>query len=82
MTYFPKYVLLTKENSIDSIALGDGNTSFSSKGGKTQLQTKYTVTYQSRHLVIIRFGKVRVLIFKDSVEENSLSSLNRFLNIS
>ena len=81
MTYFPKYVLLTKENSIDSIALGDGNTSFSSKGGKTQLQTKYTVTYQSRHLVIIRFGKVRVPIFKDSVEENSLSSLNRFLNI-
>ena len=81
ITFFPKYVLLTKESSIVSIALGDGDTSVSSKDGKTQFQTKYLVTYQSRHLVIIRLGKVRVPIFKDSIEENSLSSLNRFLNV-
>jgi len=81
ITFFPKYVLLAKESSIISITIGSGNINFGTKDGGTKQQHKYCVTYQSRHLVIIRFDKIRVPIFMDSVEEKSLSSLNRFLNI-
>jgi len=81
ITFFPKYVLLTKESSIVSITIGTGSVNFSTKDGQTKPQHKYCVPYQSRHLVIVRFDKIHVPIFKDSVEVNSLSSLNRFLNV-
>ena len=81
ITFFPKYVLLAKEDSIVSITIGSGSINFGTKDGQTKPQHKYCVPYQSRHLVIIRFDKIHVPIFKDSVEENSLSSLNRFLNV-
>ena len=82
MTFFPQYILLTKQSSIISITIGDSSINFGTKNGGTKPQHKYQVTYQSRHLVIIRFDKIRVPIFKDGVEENSLSSLNRLLNVS
>jgi hypothetical protein len=81
ITFFPKFVLLSKETSITEITLGEGNTSLSAKDGETKFHSNYLVTYQSRLLIIIRFGKTYVPIFKDSVQENNLSSLNRFLNI-
>jgi len=81
VTFFPRYVLLAKENSIVSITIGSGSINFGTKDGQTKLQHKYCVPYQSRYLVIIRLDKIHVPIFKDSVEENSLSSLNRFLNV-
>ena len=80
ITFFPKYAFLTKESSISSITIGS-SINFGTKDGVTKTQHKYCVPYQSRYLVIIRFDKVHVPIFKDGVEENSLSSLNRFLNV-
>lgn len=82
VTFYPKYVLLAKENSITSITLGKVNASFNTKDSEVKSQHKYQVTYQSRLLVIIRFSRVYVPIFKDSVDDGSLSSLNRFINIS
>jgi len=81
ITFFPTYVLLTKESSIVSITIGSGSINFGTKDGQIKLQHKYCVSYQSRYLVIIRFDKIHVPIFKDSVEASSLSSLNRFLNV-
>ena len=81
VTFYPKYVLLAKENSITSITLGKVNASFNTKDSEVKSQHKYQVTYQSRLLVIIRFSRVYVPIFKDSVNDGSLSSLNRFINI-
>jgi len=82
VTFYPKYVLLAKENSITSITLGKSNASFKTKDSEVKSHHKYQVTYQSRPLVIIRFSRVYVPIFKDSVDDGSLSSLNRFINIS
>jgi hypothetical protein len=81
VTFYPKYVLLAKENSITSITLGKVNASFNTKDSEVKSQHKYQVTYQSRLLIIIRFSRVYVPIFKDSVNDGSLSSLNRFINI-
>jgi len=81
ITFFPKYVLLTKESSIVSITIGSGSINFGTKDGQTKLQHKYCVPYQSRYLVIIRFDNIHVPIFKDGVDDNSLSSLNRFLSV-
>jgi len=81
VTFFPRYVFLAKDSSIVSITIGSGSINFGTKDGQTKLQHKYCAPYQSRYLVIIRFDKIHVPIFKDSAEENSLSSLNRFLNV-
>jgi hypothetical protein len=81
ITFFPTYILLAKESSIVSITIGSGSINFGTKDGQIKLQHKYCASYQSRYLVIIRFDKIHVPIFKDSIKENSLSSLNRFLNV-
>ena len=36
--------------------------------------------YQSRFLVIIEAGKESVVVFKDAIDSQSLSQLNRYLN--
>ncbi len=82
ITFFPKYVLLSKGTSVTSVTLKEGNASFGTRNGETHLQGERSVSYQSRSLVIIRFGKTYVPIFKDSVRENNLSFLNRFINVS
>ena len=81
VTFFPKYVQLSKSNSITSLTLEEGNISIDTKNGEQRLWDNYHVTYQSRQLVIIRFGKTYVPIFQDSLAERSLSALNRFLNV-
>jgi len=50
--------------------------------GDTLHQPSYEATFQSNLLIILRFDKTRVVIFKDSLAEKSLSSLNRLLNVS
>ena len=81
MTFFGRYVLLSKSNAITSITLEDDHASFSAKNGETPAHGNYSISYQSRVLVIIRLGKIYVPVFKDNLTEGNLSSLNRFINV-
>jgi hypothetical protein len=78
--YLIPHILLTKSNAILAFTLVDNKIITTDKNNNQQKYTYVYCAYQSRLLVIIITGKRSLIIFKDSVANNSLSQLNRLLN--
>ncbi len=78
--FLPKRVLLTRPSSITKITLDQAKITIKKNDGSTQQYPWFYPAYQSRFLVIIEPGKEQVVIFKDAIESQSLSTLNRLIN--
>jgi len=78
--FLPKNVLLTQPNSITKIALNKKQVVIEKNNQSAKQYPGFYPTYQSRFLVIIEAGKESVVIFKDAIDSQSLSQLNRYLN--
>lgn len=79
-SFLPKNVLLTQPNSITKIALNKKQVVIEKNNQSAKQYPGFYPTYQSRFLVIIEAGKESVVIFKDAIDSQSLSQLNRYLN--
>ncbi len=75
-----KIVLLARHDSITQITLSQNYLIIQKKDQSTQQYSKFYPAYQSRFLLIINFEKECIVVFKDSLKEESLSKLNNFLN--
>ncbi len=78
--FLPKRVLLTRPDSIKKISLDQTKIIITKNNGRTQQYPWFYPAYQSQFLVIIEAGKEQLVIFKDAIEPQSLSTLNRLLN--
>jgi hypothetical protein len=78
--FLPKNVLLTHPDSITKIALNKKQISIEKYNQSTEQYPWFYPAYQSRFLVIIEAGKESIVIFKDAIDSQSLSQLNRYLN--
>ncbi len=80
VNFLPKNVLLTKPHSITKIALNKKQIAIEKNNQSSQQYPWFYPAYQSRFLVIIEAGKESVVIFKDAIDSQSLSKINRYLN--
>lgn len=78
--FLPKNVLLTQPDSITKIALNKKQITIEKNNQSTEQYPWFYPAYQSRFLVIIEAGKESVVVFKDAIDSQSLSQLNRYLN--
>ncbi len=78
--FFPKFIFLTKNDSIKKITLDNQQITIEKNNKKTTQYPWFYSAYQSRFLVIINTGKESIVIFKDSIKNQSLSQINRTLN--
>ena len=78
--FLPKNVLLTQPDSITKIALNKKQITIEKNNQSTEQYPWIYPAYQSRFLVIIEAGKESVVVFKDAIDSQSLSQLNRYLN--
>jgi hypothetical protein len=78
--FLPKNVLLTHPHSITKIALNKKQISIEKNNQPAGQYPWLYPAYQSRFLVIIEAGKESIVIFKDAIDSQSLSQLNRYLN--
>ncbi|WP_428088089.1 hypothetical protein [Candidatus Thioglobus sp.] len=78
--YLNSHIFLKKSDAIQDFLLA-GSTLTTTDKSNTQKQYPYVYcSYQSRFLVIINLGKRSVVVFKDSLADHSLSTLNRLFN--
>ncbi|MDC9714775.1 MAG: hypothetical protein PSN36_02985 [Gammaproteobacteria bacterium] len=81
LAYFlPRAVWLSHPNSIIKIALNKDKLTIEKNDHSMQQHTAFYPAYQSRFLLIITAGKQSVVIFKDALASQSLSTLNRYFN--
>ncbi|HIG89335.1 hypothetical protein [Candidatus Thioglobus sp.] len=78
--FFPKSIFLTKDESTNKITLNNERLTVEKNNKEIKQYSLFYPAYQSSLLVIITAGKKSIVVFKDSVEHNSLSQLNKFLN--
>ncbi|MBL4761616.1 MAG: hypothetical protein JKY93_02835 [Gammaproteobacteria bacterium] len=78
--FLPKNVLLTQPASITKITLNKKQISIEKNNQPAGQYPWFYPAYQSRFLVIIEAGKESIVIFKDAIDSQSLSQLNRYLN--
>ena len=78
--FLPKNVLLTQPHSITKIVLNKKQITIEKNNQSTGQYPWFYPAYQSRFLVIIEAGKESVVVFKDAIDSQSLSQLNRYLN--
>jgi len=78
--FLPKKVLLKRSNSIAKIILNKKQITIENNNQIDRQYPWFYPAYQSRFLVIIEAGKESVVIFKDAIDSQSLSQLNRYLN--
>ncbi|HIF48237.1 hypothetical protein [Candidatus Thioglobus sp.] len=78
--FLPKNVLLTQPDSITKIALNKKQITIEKNNQSTEQYPWFYPAYQSRFLVIIEAEKESVVVFKDAIDSQSLSQLNRYLN--
>lgn len=78
--FLPTTVLCIRPKSISQITLNKHHISLQKNDKSTQQYTHFNAVYQSRFLVIIALKKQSLVIFKDSLNSQSLSTINRFLN--
>ncbi|MEO1890875.1 MAG: hypothetical protein ABGX45_04230 [Candidatus Thioglobus sp.] len=78
--FLPKNVLLTRPDSVTKITLNKKQISIEKNNQPAEQYPWFYPTYQSRFLVIIEAGKESVVVFKDAIDSQSLSQLNRYLN--
>lgn len=78
--FLPDVVLCNQAKSIAQITLEKHTIIVQKNDHSTQRYTEFRPVYQSGFLVIIKAAKTNVIIFKDAVELQSLSTLNRILN--
>ncbi len=74
-------ILLKTPDSIRLIKLNKELISLKDNTGKLIQYPQFFCTYQSHFLVIINVGKQSVVLFKDSMADQSLSKLNLTLNV-
>lgn len=74
-------ILLTQPESVVQITLNQQQIIVQKNNAATEQYAHFNAVYQSRFLVIIQTGKKYVLVFRDAVEPQSLSTLNRILNV-
>lgn len=73
-------VLRNQAQSISKITLEEHAIIIQKNDQSIERWGEFHSAYQSRFLVIIKIAKKTVVIFKDGVESQSLSALNRALN--
>ncbi len=78
--FLPRTVWLSHPNSIIKMALNKDTLTIEKNDHSTQQYTAFYPAYQSRFLLIIAAGTQSVVIFKDSLAPQSLSTLNRYFN--
>ena len=78
--FLPKNVLLTQPDSITKIVLNKKQIAIEKNKQPAGKYPWFYPAYQSRFLVIIEVGKESIVIFKDAIDSQSLSQLNRYLN--
>ncbi len=79
-SYLSNKVLLTSADAIHSITLDENHILIQKNNQSSAQYSKFYPAYQSRFLVIITTAKESVVIFKDSIDSHSFSTLNRLLN--
>lgn len=77
--YFSRKILLLNNNSTKKITINNNSIVVENNQNKSNKYPHFYCEYQSTLLVIISAGKESVIIFKDSLENQSLSGLNRIL---
>ncbi len=78
--FLPKNALLTQPDSITKITLNKKQIAIERNNQPAGKYPWFYPAYQSRFLAIIEAGKESIVIFKDTIDSQSLSQLNRYLN--
>jgi hypothetical protein len=78
--FLPKNALLTQPDSITKITLNKKQIAIERNNQPAGKYPWFYPAYQSRFLAIIKAGKESIVIFKDTIDSQSLSQLNRYLN--